>query len=65
MELMDFSLEAVKKQVYESQKKVIPEGIIGRICLAVSSSLWFVLSLVLILSGPPGPEGSSLLAKGT
>ena len=36
MELMDFSLEAVKKHVYEVKKTVIPEEIVGKICSAVS-----------------------------
>ena len=36
MELMDFSLEAVKNRVYRVLKERIPEEVIGKICVAVS-----------------------------
>ena len=36
MELMDFSLEAVAKRVYQERKESIPEEIIGKITVAVS-----------------------------
>ena len=36
MELMDFSLEAVKNRVYHVLKERIPEDVSGKICVAVS-----------------------------
>lgn len=42
MELMDFSLEAVKKHVYEVKKTVIPEEIVGKICSAVLMALHYL-----------------------
>ena len=42
MELMDFSLEAVAKRVYQERKESIPEEIIGKITVAVLRALHYL-----------------------
>ena len=65
MELMDFSLEAVKNRVYRVLKERIPEEVIGKICVAVSGgegTAWYWACVRHCPSPCPTPTGDQCTA---